>query len=109
DVRKPITPILKSFQIEIDTLSKQSKLTEETLLKIYQHLSELPVKDPVPILEYTQTLQTGLEKVSDLAAQNQNLKEILDELAHVKSQELTVKQLRDKIKDLEKKTEVIIQ
>ncbi|CAF5135086.1 unnamed protein product, partial [Rotaria magnacalcarata] len=67
------------------------------------------VKDPVPILEYTQTLQTGLEKVSDLAAQNQNLKEILDELAHVKSQELTVKQLRDKIKDLEKKTEVIIQ
>ncbi|CAF5197918.1 unnamed protein product, partial [Rotaria magnacalcarata] len=44
------------------------------------------VKDPVPILEYTQTLQTGLEKVSDLAAQNQNLKEILDELAHVKSQ-----------------------
>ncbi|CAF3657842.1 unnamed protein product [Rotaria socialis] len=112
--RRKLVELTRDFkknanEIEIDTLSKQSKLTEETLLKIYQHLSELPVKDPVPILEYTQTLQTGLEKVSDLAAQNQNLKKILNELAHVKSQELTIKQLRDKIKDLEKKPEVIIQ
>ncbi|CAF3430775.1 unnamed protein product [Rotaria sp. Silwood1] len=107
DVRKAITPILKSFQIEIDSLSKRSKVTKQTFLEIYQHLSELP--DPVPIREYIQILQRRFEKVSDLEVQNQNLREILDELAHVKSQELTIKQLRDKIKDLEEKTEVIIQ
>ncbi|CAF3504480.1 unnamed protein product [Rotaria sordida] len=107
DVRKAITPILKSFQIEIDSLSKRSKVTKQTFLEIYQYLSELP--DPVPILEYIQTLQKRLENVFDLEIQNQNLREILDELAHVKSQKLTIKQLRDKIKDLEEKTEVIIQ
>ncbi|CAF4723389.1 unnamed protein product, partial [Rotaria sp. Silwood1] len=84
DVRKAITPILKSFQIEIDSLSKRSKVTKQTFLEIYQHLSELP--DPVPIREYIQILQRRFEKVSDLEVQNQNLREILDELAHVKSQ-----------------------
>ncbi|CAF3668670.1 unnamed protein product [Rotaria sordida] len=111
DVRKAVAPILKSFQIEIDNLSKRSKAAEKAFLEIYRHLSELP--DPVPALEYAQTLQRRAEKVSDLEVENQKLRETLDEYNHefadVKNQEVTIKQLREKIKDLEDKTESTIQ
>ncbi|CAF3670769.1 unnamed protein product [Rotaria sp. Silwood1] len=111
DVRKAVAPILKSFQIEIDSLSKRSKAAEKAFLEIYRHLSELP--DPVPALEYAQTLQRRAEKVSDLEVENQKLRETLDEYNHefadVKNQEVTIKQLREKIKDLEDKTESTIQ
>ncbi|CAF1484562.1 unnamed protein product, partial [Adineta steineri] len=111
DVRKAVAPILKSFQIEIDSLSKRSKAAEKAFLEIYRHLTEL--SDPVPALEYAQTLQRRAEKVSDLEVENQKLRETLDEYNHefadVKNQEVTIKQLREKIKDLEDKTESTIQ
>ncbi len=88
-MRKAITPILKSFQIEIDSLSKRSKITEKAFLEIYQHLTKLPgklkyflslrfflsqlFKDPVPALEYVQTLQNRIKKESDLEIKNQTL------------------------------------
>jgi len=43
-VRKPITPILKSFPIEIDSSLKPTKITEDSFSKIYQYLSELAGK-----------------------------------------------------------------
>jgi homeobox protein cut-like len=111
DVRKAVAPILKSFQIEIDSLSKRSKAAEKAYLEIYRSLSDL--SDPVPALEYAQTLQKRAEKVSDLEVENQKLRETLDEYNHefadVKNQEVTIKQLREKIKDLEDKTESTIQ
>ncbi|CAF1530145.1 unnamed protein product, partial [Adineta ricciae] len=117
DVRKIVAPILKSFQGEIDSLSKRSKAAEKAFLEIYRHLSELP--DPVPALEYAQSLQRRSEKVSDLEVENQKLRETLaeynNEFADVKNQdrnvtvEVTIKQLREKIKDLEDKTESTIQ
>jgi len=111
DVRKAVAPILKSFQGEIDSLSKRSKAAETAFLKIYRLLSELP--DPVPALEYAQNLQKRAEKVSDLEVENQKLRETLEEYNHefadVKNQEVTIKQLREKIKDLEDKTESTIQ
>jgi homeobox protein cut-like len=45
DVRKAVAPILKSFQIEIDSLSKRSKAAEKAFLEIYRHLSELSGKN----------------------------------------------------------------
>ncbi|UJR22316.1 hypothetical protein I4U23_025378 [Adineta vaga] len=111
DVRKAVAPILKSFQVEIDSLSKRSKAAEKAFLEVYQRLSELP--DPVPALEYAQSLQRRSEKVSDLEVENQKLRETLDEYNHefadVKNQEVTIKQLREKIKDLEEKTESTLQ
>ncbi len=92
DVRKAVAPILKSFQIEIDSLSKRSKAAEKAFLEIYRHLSELSGKkiyaliliyffvffqDPVPALEYAQSLQKRAEKVSDLEVENQKLRETL--------------------------------
>ena len=43
-MRKAVAPILKSFQIEIDSLSKRSKAAEKAFLEIYRHLSELSGK-----------------------------------------------------------------
>ncbi|CAF4957323.1 unnamed protein product, partial [Rotaria socialis] len=97
--------------IDFRYLSKRSKAAEKAFLEIYRHLSELP--DPVPALEYAQTLQRRAEKVSDLEVENQKLRETLaeynNEFADVKNQEVTIKQLREKIKDLEDKTESTIQ
>ncbi len=91
-MRKAVAPILKSFQIEIDSLSKRSKAAEKAYLEIYRSLSDLSGKnwsifldgfigfyfeDPVPALEYAQTLQKRAEKVSDLELENQKLRETL--------------------------------
>ncbi|CAF0733169.1 unnamed protein product [Adineta ricciae] len=85
-------------EIEIDNLTEPpNHITEESLLEIYQHFSEFP--DPVQAHQYAQTLQKSLEKVSDLA-----LPTSLDQLADAKISGLSIKQLRDKIKDLEEKT-----
>jgi homeobox protein cut-like len=44
-VRKAVAPILKSFQIEIDSLSKRSKAAEKAYLEIYRSLSDLSGKN----------------------------------------------------------------
>jgi homeobox protein cut-like len=99
-VRKAVAPILKSFQIEIDSLSKRSKAAEKAYLEIYRSLSDLSGKnfkllffhqyrltfifqDPVPALEYAQTLQKRAEKVSDLEVENQKLRETLGRLKSI--------------------------
>jgi len=41
-VRKVVAPLLKSFQAEIDSLSKRSKNAEALFLMVYKRLVELP-------------------------------------------------------------------
>jgi len=41
-VRKVVAPLLKSFQTEIDSLSKRSKNAEALFLMVYKRLVELP-------------------------------------------------------------------
>ena len=42
DVRKVVAPVIKSFQSEVDTLSKRSKAAEAAFLSIYKKLIDLP-------------------------------------------------------------------
>ncbi|KAJ8312007.1 hypothetical protein KUTeg_009380 [Tegillarca granosa] len=88
DIRKVVAPLLKSFQSEVDSLSK---------------------RNPVPVLEHAIQLQKKAQRVSDLEIENKQLRETLDEYNHefaeVKNQEVTIKQLRDKLKELEDKIE----
>ena len=111
DQRKLVAPILKSFQVEVDSSSKRSKLMEQVLLKLYKSIIDLP--DPVPALESVQRLTKKCERVSDLEIENKQLRETLDEynneFKEVKNQEVTIKMLKDKIKDLEEKSEVYLQ
>lgn len=44
DVRKQVTPLLKSFQAEIDSLSKRSKAAEASFLTLYKKIIEAPGK-----------------------------------------------------------------
>lgn len=111
DQRKLVAPILKSFQIEVDSSSKRNKLMEQVLLKLYKQLIDLP--DPVQALENLQRLQKKAERVQDLEIENKQLRETLDEynaeFAEVKNQEVTIKMLKEKIKELEDKSEQQIQ
>ncbi|KAH9524244.1 Protein CASP, partial [Bulinus truncatus] len=42
DIRKVVAPLLKSFQVEIDSLSKRSKAAEAAFLSVYKKLIDLP-------------------------------------------------------------------
>ncbi|XP_072044688.1 protein CASP-like isoform X2 [Amphiura filiformis] len=109
DVRKVVAPVIKSFQSEVDTLSKRSKAAEAAFLSIYKKLIDLP--DPVPVLEHGLNTQKRAQKATDLEIENQKLRETLDEynqeFAEVKNQEVTIKNLRDKVKEYEDKMEAV--
>ncbi|XP_061162730.1 homeobox protein cut-like 1 isoform X1 [Saccostrea echinata] len=107
DIRKLVAPLLKSFQSEVDSLSKRSKAAEAAFLSIYKRIIDLP--DPVPVLEYALQIQKKAHRVSDLEIENKQLRDTLEEYNHefaeVKNQEVTIKQLRDRLKECEDKIE----
>ncbi|XP_052824317.1 protein CASP [Octopus bimaculoides] len=111
DIRKVVAPLLRSFQSEIDALSKRSKFGETAFLSIYRKLIDLP--DPVPILEHAISIQKKAQKVQDFEIENKQLRETLTdynhEFAEVKNQEVTIKQLREKLKEYEERMEATVE
>ncbi|XP_066551618.1 homeobox protein cut-like 1 isoform X3 [Amia ocellicauda] len=103
DLRKQVAPLLKSFQAEIDSLSKRSKDAEAAFLNVYKRLIDVP--DPVPALELGQQLQLKVQRMHDIETENQKLRETLEEynkeFAEVKNQEVTIKALKEKIREYE--------
>ncbi|XP_069889677.1 homeobox protein cut-like 1 isoform X6 [Dipodomys merriami] len=103
DLRKQVAPLLKSFQGEIDALSKRSKEAEAAFLNVYKRLIDVP--DPVPALDLGQQLQLKVQRLHDIETENQKLRETLEEynkeFAGVKNQEVTIKALREKIREYE--------
>ncbi|XP_016115020.1 protein CASP-like [Sinocyclocheilus grahami] len=103
DLRKLVAPLLKSFQAEIDALSKRSKESETAFLNVYKRLIDVP--DPVPALELSQQLHLKVQRMHDIDTENQKLRETLEEynkeFAEVKNQEVTIKTLKEKIRDYE--------
>eukprot|EP00795_Rhopilema_esculentum_P015573 gene15573-6840_t len=111
EIRKRVSPLIKALQSEVDQLSKRSKASENSFLSLYKKLLEVP--DPVPALDQAQNVQQQLSKVKDLEMENQKLRETLDEyhteFAEVKNQEVTIKDLKEKIKEFEDKTDEKLQ
>ncbi|XP_076435255.1 homeobox protein cut-like 1 [Babylonia areolata] len=103
DVRQLVSPLVKSFQGEVDSLSKRSKAAEGAFLALYKRLVDAP--DPAGALEQAVQFQKRAQRVSDLEIANKQLRETLEdynhEFAEVKNQEVTIKQLRDKLRDYE--------
>nr|KAF6489187.1 cut like homeobox 1 [Molossus molossus] len=103
DLRKQVAPLLKSFQGEIDALSKRSKEAEAAFLNVYKRLIDVP--DPAPALDLGQQLQLKVQRLHDIEAENQKLRETLEEynkeFAEVKNQEVTIKALKEKIREYE--------
>ncbi|XP_031439327.1 homeobox protein cut-like 1 [Clupea harengus] len=103
DLRKQVAPLLKSFQAEVDALSKRSKEAEAAFLNVYKRLIDVP--DPVPVLELTQQLHLKVQRSHDIDTENQKLRQTLDEynkeFADVKNQEVTVKALKERVREYE--------
>uniref|UniRef100_A0A8D0CWB9 Homeobox protein cut-like n=1 Tax=Sander lucioperca TaxID=283035 RepID=A0A8D0CWB9_SANLU len=77
DFRKQVAPLLKSFQGEIDALSKRSKEAEAAFLNVYKKIIDVP--DPVPVLELAQQLQLKLQRMHDIETENTKLRETLED------------------------------
>ncbi|KAJ4935189.1 hypothetical protein JOQ06_016725 [Pogonophryne albipinna] len=96
DFRKQVAPLLKSFQGEIDALSKRSKEAEAAFLNVYKKIIDVP--DPVPVLELAQQLQLKLQRMHDIETENTKLRETLEdynkEFAEVKNQARALKMKR---------------
>uniref|UniRef100_A0A3Q3M4W1 Protein CASP n=1 Tax=Mastacembelus armatus TaxID=205130 RepID=A0A3Q3M4W1_9TELE len=89
--------------IFIDALSKRSKEAEAAFLNVYKKIIDVP--DPVPVLELAQQLQLKLQRMHDIETENTKLRETLEdynkEFAEVKNQEVTIKALKEKIREYE--------
>ncbi|XP_029419041.1 homeobox protein cut-like 1 isoform X3 [Nannospalax galili] len=88
---------------EIDALSKRSKEAEAAFLNVYKRLIDVP--DPVPALDLGQQLEIKVQRLHDIETENQKLRETLEEynkeFAEVKNQEVTIKALKEKIREYE--------
>ncbi|KAL9980107.1 hypothetical protein ACROYT_G008650 [Oculina patagonica] len=111
ETRKKMAPLLKSFQAEIDALSKRSKASETAFLSIYKKLVDVP--DPLPILEQAVVQQQKVSKLQDYEIENKQLRETLEEynteFAEVKNQEVTINRLKEKLREYEDKMEDRVQ
>ncbi|KAK8736513.1 hypothetical protein OTU49_005048 [Cherax quadricarinatus] len=103
DVRKQVAPLLKSFQTEIDNLNKRSKFVETAFLHVYKKV--IDIADPLPTLEYCAGLEKKVGRLADLEIENKNLRETLreynEEFKEVRNQDVTIKALKEKIKNYE--------
>ncbi|KLO05744.1 hypothetical protein SCHPADRAFT_1002727 [Schizopora paradoxa] len=82
--------LLKSYQTEIDNLTKRSKTSDNAFLSLYKKLAEAP--DPYPLLEATveHTIKASKtsqleEEVAKLREENANLNRKLDGLSNLES------------------------
>ncbi|CAG0921617.1 unnamed protein product [Notodromas monacha] len=111
DVRKAVADVLKNFQLEVDSLSQRSKAAEVAFLNVYKKLLDLP--DPAPTFAQLPALQERAAKIVELETENERLKaknkEYEAEFQDLRNQEVTVKQLRERVKSLETEMESSIQ
>ena len=75
ETRLIVAPLLKSFQNEIDNLSKRSKSAEKSFFDIYKKFFD--IADPVPTLEYCMENIKNLQKLQDLEIETAQLRETL--------------------------------
>lgn len=99
EIRATVAPLLKSFQNEVDSLSKRSKATEKAFFDIYKKFCD--IADPVPTLEYCMESLKSLHKLQDLEIENKQLRETAssytEELQTLKGVEKELEAAREKV------------
>ncbi|KAI0281035.1 CASP C terminal-domain-containing protein [Russula aff. rugulosa BPL654] len=103
--------LLKSYQTEIDNLTKRSKVAESAFLNLYKVLADAP--DPYPLLEAavdqtvkiaeTRDLEDELQRVK---VENAELQRRVSELANI---DVAKKKVESRAEQLEEKMDVAIQ
>ena len=108
--RTIVAPLLKSFQNEIDSLSKRSKAAEKAFFDIYKKFFD--ISDPVPTLEYCMESLKSLQKLQDLEIENAQLRETLGdcniEITDYKEKLKQLKDIEEKFNSQESKMEELI-
>uniref|UniRef100_A0A3P8ZSP9 Protein CASP n=1 Tax=Esox lucius TaxID=8010 RepID=A0A3P8ZSP9_ESOLU len=73
DIRKQVAPLLKSFQGEIDALSKRSKEAEAAFLNVYKKLIDVPEVTIKTLKEKIREYEQSLKIQAEVLAQEKQL------------------------------------
>ncbi|KAN0040502.1 hypothetical protein ACTA71_008839 [Dictyostelium dimigraforme] len=99
---KQFGSLLKLYQEEVDKLTKRSKFTETVFLGIYKDLNE--ISDPVPALSAALEECTKVDQTTKLEIENRKLQmqltDFKKEFQEIQNQEVTIRRLEDKIKEM---------
>ena len=102
-----VAPLLKSFQNEIDSLSKRSKSGEKAFFDIYKKFCD--IADPVPTLEYCMESMKSLAKMQDMEIETAQLRETLAEynveMADLKTKSRRLEEVEVKLEEYQKTME----
>lgn len=97
-------PFLKSYQGEIDSLTKRSKAAELAFLNSFKALRD--IADPVPLLSsLSEEIESVIALKADYEKVSKELAEYKEEFQSLKNQEVTIRQLGDKITIMEQERE----
>ncbi|KAI9511170.1 CASP C terminal-domain-containing protein [Russula earlei] len=103
--------LLKSYQTEIDNLTKRSKSVESAFLSLYKVLADAP--DPYPLLEAAVDQTVKVAEARDLEDELQLVKaenaELHARVAELTNVEATIKKAEARAGQLEEKMDVAIQ
>eukprot|EP00742_Colponemidia_sp_Colp-10_P010340 GILJ01011351.1.p1 GENE.GILJ01011351.1~~GILJ01011351.1.p1 ORF type:complete len:643 (+),score=162.47 GILJ01011351.1:25-1929(+) len=96
-----VGPLLKSYQEEIDVLTKRAKAAETSFLTMYRSFFEAP--DPVATLALAMKPSVETESGSDTELQRlrKEVEEYEEEFHKLKNQDVTVRALRDQLRKYE--------
>ncbi|KAK3262169.1 hypothetical protein CYMTET_28958 [Cymbomonas tetramitiformis] len=95
-----VLPLLKSYQEEVDNLTKRGKLAENAFLTIFQKLYDAP--DPAHALLNSADNSARLQDLEqDSAKLQRELEEYREESGKLKNQEVTVRRLDERNRALE--------
>jgi homeobox protein cut-like len=99
-----IADILKLYQEEIDQLSRRAKSSEICFLSLYKSLNECP--DPVPVFEHLMNSIASLSTHElEIERLHNELKQYDQEFQLLKNQDITIRQLEDKILEYQENIE----
>ncbi|KAK9494342.1 CASP C terminal-domain-containing protein [Lipomyces doorenjongii] len=93
-----IKTLLKSYQTEIDNLTKRGKATENAFLNTYRVLAEAP--DPYPLLEATLDSLLASDEVATLSTENAKLKSQLARYSDYDDLRAKLQQTEQKVIDV---------
>ncbi len=99
ETRAAVAPLVKSFQNEVDDLSKRARAAEKAFFEAYKRLADMP--DPVPVLEQALESQKSLTKLQDFEIEVSQLRQtIVDynrEIQDLKGKERRMHELQAKV------------
>jgi homeobox protein cut-like len=96
--------LLKSYQDEIDQLSRRSKFCESSFLSLYKSIYDAP--DPAPIIQsLLQSLSSTSTYQLDIKKLKSEISQYEKEFQQLKNQDITIRRLEDQLNEYKLKIE----